>query len=163
MNIRTLIEYHYGMFDRVWDYIMRLSDAQFVQEVDYSIGSVRNHMLHVLAIDQRWIARLQGHPLPDSLSPTEYDTRSAVRAEWDKAASYVMNYVNSVDEAELARVVRFDFDLPGNKIYSSPVSDVLMHLVNHGTDHRAQILRLLNDFGAPTIEQDYLWWDSWDA
>jgi hypothetical protein len=33
-------------------------------------------------------------------------------------------------------------------------------MVNHGTDHRAQILRVLHDFDAPTFDQDliiHLW------
>lgn len=33
-------------------------------------------------------------------------------------------------------------------------------MANHGTDHRAQILRTLYDLGAPTFSQDlimYLW------
>jgi hypothetical protein len=36
----------------------------------------------------------------------------------------------------------------------------ILRLVNHGTDHRAQVLRLLHDLGAPTFNQDliiYLW------
>jgi uncharacterized damage-inducible protein DinB len=41
-----------------------------------------------------------------------------------------------------------------------PAWHVLAHLVNHGTDHRAQVLRVLHDFGAPTFDQDlvmHLW------
>ena len=33
---------------------------------------------------------------------------------------------------------------------------VLLHVVNHGTDHRAQALRLLNDLGVETKSQDYV-------
>lgn len=32
---------------------------------------------------------------------------------------------------------------------------VLLHVVNHGTDHRAQLLRLLSDLGVKTTSQDY--------
>ena len=38
--------------------------------------------------------------------------------------------------------------------------EVLLHMVNHGTDHRAQILARLHELGAETVEQDlmlYLW------
>jgi uncharacterized damage-inducible protein DinB len=41
-----------------------------------------------------------------------------------------------------------------------PAWQVLAHVVNHGTDHRAQILRLLDRYGAPTFDQDlilHLW------
>jgi uncharacterized damage-inducible protein DinB len=36
------------------------------------------------------------------------------------------------------------------------VWQVLLHVVNHGTDHRAQILRLLNDMGVETAYQDFI-------
>jgi uncharacterized damage-inducible protein DinB len=36
------------------------------------------------------------------------------------------------------------------------VWQVLLHVINHGTDHRAQILRLLNDLGLETAYQDYI-------
>ena len=35
---------------------------------------------------------------------------------------------------------------------------VLLHVVNHGTDHRAQLLRLLNDLGIETTYQDYIFY-----
>ncbi len=35
---------------------------------------------------------------------------------------------------------------------------VLLHVVNHGTDHRAQLLRLLNDLGVKTTSQDYIFY-----
>lgn len=33
---------------------------------------------------------------------------------------------------------------------------VLLHVVNHGTDHRSQLLRLLNDLRVKTTSQDYI-------
>jgi uncharacterized damage-inducible protein DinB len=35
---------------------------------------------------------------------------------------------------------------------------VLLHVGNHGTDHRAQILRLLSDLGLKTGPQDYVFY-----
>jgi uncharacterized damage-inducible protein DinB len=34
-----------------------------------------------------------------------------------------------------------------------PVWQALLHTVNHGTDHRAQVLRILQEFEAPTFDQ----------
>jgi uncharacterized damage-inducible protein DinB len=35
---------------------------------------------------------------------------------------------------------------------------ILLHLVNHGTDHRATVLEKLTDLGAPTFDQDFIFW-----
>ncbi len=32
---------------------------------------------------------------------------------------------------------------------------MLIHVANHGTDHRAQLLALLNQLGVETFPQDY--------
>ena len=36
------------------------------------------------------------------------------------------------------------------------VWQVLLHVANHGTDHRAQILRVLKDMGVETTSQDFI-------
>jgi len=38
------------------------------------------------------------------------------------------------------------------------VAETLLHVVNHGTDHRAQILAMLHGMGAPTVAQDLLFY-----
>jgi uncharacterized damage-inducible protein DinB len=35
---------------------------------------------------------------------------------------------------------------------------VLLHVVNHGTDHRAQLLRILHDMGVKTKAQDFIFY-----
>jgi uncharacterized damage-inducible protein DinB len=38
------------------------------------------------------------------------------------------------------------------------VWQVLLHVANHGTDHRAQLLRFLKDLGVETTSQDYIFY-----
>jgi uncharacterized damage-inducible protein DinB len=38
------------------------------------------------------------------------------------------------------------------------VWQVLLHVANHGTDHRAQLLRQLHDLGIETTSQDYIFY-----
>jgi uncharacterized damage-inducible protein DinB len=63
----------------------------------------------------------------------------------------MLGYVSGLEEQQLEAAV------PG---MDEPAWQVFAHVANHGTDHRAQILRLLHDLGAPTFSQDfmiYLW------
>ena len=40
----------------------------------------------------------------------------------------------------------------------APRWQVLLHVANHGTDHRATILQKLHEYGAPTFDQDFVLW-----
>ena len=157
--IRSLFHYNYWAHDQVWDCIMHLSDAQFTQELDYSIGSIRNHVVHVMSVDQRWIARVQETNLPDRLDYADYPTRAAARAKWDAVRTYILNYLDTLDAAQLNRQIVYDIPHRGG-IKQNAVWEILAHVVNHGTDHRAQMLAMLYRLCAPTTEQDlmfYLW------
>jgi uncharacterized damage-inducible protein DinB len=47
-EIRHLYEYHFVLNRCVWDEsVMALTDAQFVQKLDYSVGSIRNQTVHM--------------------------------------------------------------------------------------------------------------------
>lgn len=151
--IRALFDYHHALYERVWDSVEQLSDEQFTQEFEYSHGSIRDQLLHVATTDGRWLRGLQEVPGARSyhLDPADYPTRARVREVWEQISQETRDYLSSLDDEALQRV-------PTGM--GGPVWHGLVHLVNHGTDHRAQILRALSDLDAPTFEQDlifHLW------
>lgn len=162
--IRRLFATNEALHRRLWASIEHLSEEQFVQEVPYSIGSVRNHMVHLASVDQRWLSRVARTALPDRLQYEDYPTKAAARTIWEEAQMHVRWVLATLTEVHLTRTLTFDIqrgDPPQTLTVHAAVWQVLMHVLNHGTDHRAQVLRLLHDFGVPTFEQDWMiyWWD----
>ena len=159
-TVKTIFDYHYGMFDSVWACAAQLTISQFVQDNGYSLGSVRNHLVHCMNVDDRWLARLRETTLPDVLVETDFPDPESVRPLWDDVRERVLAYVTSLSREELEASIAVA--MPGR--YSEPQRsrrrEVLLHMVNHGTDHRAQMLARLHELGAQTVEQDlvlYLW------
>lgn len=159
--IRFLLQYNYDMHQRVWACIDHLSDEQFVEETDYSLRSVRNQMVHVMGVDERWLARVRDEPLPARPDAADFPTRAAVRAYWGAVEGRMRAYGSAVDDAALQVVCQFDMPHRGGR-KATLVWQILAHVVNHGTDHRAQVLALLHHFGAPTLEQDFILYQ-WDT
>jgi uncharacterized damage-inducible protein DinB len=128
---------------------MQLSDEQFVTEINYSHGSIRNQMVHLTAVDERWLRGLKERPDARNYNPnpSDYPTRQSAYELWDATACDLSEFVASLDEEDL---------LSQPKGIGGFAWQVLLHVVNHGTDHRAQVLRALHDFGAPTFNQDYI-------
>ena len=75
----------------------------------------------------------------------DYPTRESFTQTWDNIEGALLEYVLSLSDAELEGV-------PDGILESR--WQALVHLVNHGTDHRAQILSMLHRLGMPTFEQD---------
>jgi uncharacterized damage-inducible protein DinB len=157
-EIRTVHEYGYWAFEKVWDCVMQLSDAQFTQKLDYSRGSIRNQIVHMMSATRRWIIRLSGGEMVPHLAFEDFPTRAATKAKWDELRAEALDYVNALSEVDLDGVVRWQ--LPDRGMDAGNTRwEILLHVANHATDHRAQILAMLNQhFGVETMEQDMLFY-----
>ncbi len=148
---RHFYDYHFAENRKLWDdCIMQLPHDQFTQAMDYSHGSVRGQIRHLISVDDGWFSDLRG--APSLRDPEELPDRASIRAYWDEVEQIMRDYLAALRDEMLS-----------TKPLSGEDEDlllwqVLLHVVNHGTDHRAQLLRLLNDLGVETTSQDYIFY-----
>ena len=152
---RYFYDYHFTENRKIWDsYVTELSHEQFTQDVDYSHGSVRNQIVHIMSTDDAWFSGLRGVEFPEPFNPANFDDRQAIRAHWDNVEQSMRDYL-----------VKLQDDMLFTKPIQEPEDDkelivwqVLLHVANHATDHRAQLLRVLHDLGVETKYQDYIFY-----
>jgi uncharacterized damage-inducible protein DinB len=152
---RHFYNYHFAENRKVWEHVASLTFEQYTQAVDYSRGSVREKVVHLLDAEDVWFSELSGvdpsEPLPETV---DTDDRDAIRTHWDKVEQKIRTYLS---------------DLQDDMLFSKPIKEpeedkdlivwqVLLHVANHATDHRAQLLRMLHDLGAETTYQDYIFY-----
>jgi uncharacterized damage-inducible protein DinB len=150
---RHFYNYHFAINREIWEnYIVPLSQEKFTQPSTYSHGSVRNQIVHLMNVDRVWFSDLGAVKAGEFDDPADPDNREHIRAHWDIVEQEMRDYLTNLRDDMLS---------------SKPLSgedenlilwQVLLHVVNHGTDHRAQILRLLNDLGVKTGPQDYIFY-----
>jgi uncharacterized damage-inducible protein DinB len=151
---RHFYDYHFTENRTVWDsYITSLSDEQFTQDVGYSHGSVRNQIVHLMSVDDAWFSGLRGVELSDSPDSATLVDRTRIRANWDTIEQRMREYL-----AELQDDALFEKPFTEGEDKDLILWQVLLQVTNHGTDHRAQLLRLLNDLGVKTVSQDYIFY-----
>jgi uncharacterized damage-inducible protein DinB len=150
--LRHFVAYHIAENRTLWSYVDQLSADQFVADIAYAHGSIRNQLVHMLSVDATWLAGLRGQPIPEPLDPTQYDSPLHLNVQWDALARELQIYVDELVDIDLMAQPLTDEDA---NLY---VWQVVLHLVNHGTDHRAQVLRCLHDAGIKTVSQDYIFY-----
>lgn len=151
---RHFYNYHFAENRKLWDHVLSLSHGQFIQPVDYSRGSVREQVVHLIDAEDVWFSELQGANPAEPIPTADSDDRAFIRTHWDGVEQKIRGYLA---------------ELQDDMLFTRPITDpeedkdlvvwqVLLHVVNHGTDHRAQLLRLLNDLGVRTTSQDYIFY-----
>lgn len=150
--IKTFTKYHLDMTRRLWESIDQITEEQFLADDAYSRGSIRNLMVHLAATDSNWLAGLKNIPEdedPPAKTSEDYSNRAIAREFWDNTAKNIADYMETLTEVELNEN---PIDIPHSRW------QVLLHMINHGTDHRSTILQRLHELGAPTFEQDFYFW-----
>lgn len=152
---RHFYEYHFAENQKIWDTgISGLTLEQFTRKSGYSRGSVREQIVHLMSADDIWFSELRGVEPAEELPITGLDDREIIRARWDGIEQDMRNYL-----ADLRDIMLFDTPIQEpEEDRNLVVWQVLLHVVTHGTDHRAQLLRLLNDLGVKTGSQDYIFY-----
>lgn len=148
-NVRLYVQYHVALLRQVWDQVDLLTEEQFTQEDAYSHGSIQHLMVHITSVDRRWLAGLKDLPDVGQLKTDDYPNKASARAIFEQVATDLLVYVDSLSE---------DGMLQNAANIPNPRMIVLMHIVNHGTDHRATVLQKLNQFGVPSFGQDFILW-----
>ena len=152
---RYLYDYHFTENRRLWDNcVTPLSPEQFTRNVAYSHGSVRDQIIHLVDVDELWFSELRGIQPSEPFPAASLDDRNEIRTKWDR-----------VEQSMRAYLAQLRDEMLSDKPIEEPEEDkglivwqVLLHVVNHGTDHRAQLLRLIHDLGVKTTSQDFIFY-----
>jgi len=159
-RFKKLFDYNIWANNRMWDCIMQLSDEQFSRPCDYSVGSLHDQCVHQMSAEELWLSRIRDNISTGQLAQTQdYPTRQAIHKHWQGVNQQWVDYIHSLTEADLDASLAF-VSVSYNTTFHNQRWEGLMQVLNHSTDHRAQILSLIYQVGGETIAQDwifYLW------
>lgn len=152
--IKTIWQYNYWGRDKLWQCVQSISHDDYMRPVEYSMGSVHQQIVHTMWAEHLWYSRINNMPRI-TYTADDFADREAVWQQWQEVQSLWMNTINTItqtqiDETFIAKATSGD--------YTQTVGQVLLHVVNHSTDHRAQILRLIHDYGGETFQQDMIFY-----
>jgi uncharacterized damage-inducible protein DinB len=153
-DLRSLYDYNSWANHRVFEYCAVLTPEQFARDLGSSFPSVRDTLVHILSAEWIWLERLHGVSPAAFIAPTELKTVSHVVERWSGIERGLHDYVNSLEETGLGRVL--EYKNTAGTPYASPVWQVLQHVVNHSTYHRGQVTTMLRQLGAKAVSTDLI-------
>ena len=141
--------------DKICEAVSQLGGAEFGHEVGGSFGSVKGTLLHMYGADWVWMERFQGRSpraMPEDGRPAE--TLADVRRKWDPIQEQLRAYAQSMTPSSLSG--KLSYTSFAGEPFTRVLSDALVHLVNHGTYHRGQVVTLLRQLGKSAPSTDFL-------
>jgi uncharacterized damage-inducible protein DinB len=140
-TLRTHLAYTSWATNRLLDAAGELSSEELERDFGTADKSVLGTLTHIFAADRVWLARIHGRP-PEV--PKGYDL-PRLSAEWNALLASWSKWAAALADESVTERISYK-DLKGNP-WISPVWQIVLHVVNHGTHHRGQVAGFLRSMG----------------
>lgn len=108
--------------------------------------AIYSALTHTMSAEWIWRMRCQERVSPTRLlAPADFPTLDDLRARWEAEQQAMRDYVAALRDEELAGTVRYVTTRGESR--EEVLWQILAHVVNHGTQHRAEAALLLTEMG----------------
>jgi uncharacterized damage-inducible protein DinB len=163
-HYRLLFAYNTWANQRVLEEAARAGEADYFQTVPgLSFGSLHATLVHILIGELVWLARWQCGKPPEALkdarqavmiAETEIRSFADLRRIWDAELQKQRAFFEGLQDDALDRPVSYvtQFGEPNVQ----PLSQLMMHVFNHGTQFRAEAAVRLTELGLSPGDLDLI-------
>jgi uncharacterized damage-inducible protein DinB len=156
-QVLSFYDYNYWANHCLLDKAAELDPELWIAPAEVSFGSLRDTLAHVLYTEWMWRQRFQ-----EGISPTATDfpkgntfsTVEQMRLRWEQEEGLMHEYLAGLTNKDFGRVIRYK-NTKGVD-YENPLWQILLHVVNHGTQFRSEAAVLLTQYGRSPGDIDYI-------
>ncbi len=154
-DVEVLFNYSEWANQRILDATARLTSEQFLAQTDPNGKSVRDILVHMLGAAWIWRMRLQHGAAPTRLlDPADFPTYNALVERWHEEQAGWNGYVGGLVDDEVNRPVLYR-NTKG-ELFEAVMWQILLHVINHGTQHRAEVAQILTGYGCSPGDVDMI-------
>lgn len=109
---------------------------------------------HIISAQEIWLNRVLGKDIItdpwNRLTETEWISKSIpLTAEW-------INFLEGLHETDFEK--RVEYANTKGEQFTNTIKDIVIHVINHSTYHRAQIASLIRQAGGEPAKTDYIFY-----
>jgi uncharacterized damage-inducible protein DinB len=145
-DILMLYDYNYWASARILSATLQVMPEAFVAANTSSYGSLRGTLVHILSAETIWRRRLQGEQMPTGLpQEADFPTPQSLHDACLDAEAHMRAYLDSLSDSDLQAICQYK-NTKGVP-FQNTTWHILSHMLNHGTQHRAEAAAMLTDLG----------------
>jgi len=154
-DILTLYKYNQWANAKILNAAANVPQEQFLAPAAFPHGGLRSTLVHVMFAEWIWRQRWTGVSPTVRLKPEDFPTVESLCARWAEEERQLMDFVDRLSDESLNGTVQYTNT--SGKPFTRILWHMMAHVVNHGTQHRAEAAALLTEFGRSPGDIDLIY------
>ena len=154
-DILLLYKYNQWANAKILTTAAKAPQEQYLAPNAFPHGGLRGTLVHVLFAEWIWRNRWEGTSPHYRLRPEDFPTIDSLCSRWTEEEKKLMDFVDQVTDERLNNT--FSYNNTSGKPFTKILWHAMAHLVNHGTQHRAEAAAMLTDFGHSPGDLDLIY------
>lgn len=160
-GLRTLYDYNDWANARIFAAAANLSQEQFDTPGAAGHGAIHETLLHLINTQGAWLSWWDGSLAPEAAMRTRFVAAdhpdvAVVRAAWEQVTAQTRAFLSDLSDEDAQRL--YTSTPPGRPAWTSPLWKMMLHVANHGTQHRSEIATMLTNHGHSPGDLDLLFY-----
>jgi uncharacterized damage-inducible protein DinB len=161
VDIKRQFEYMDWANDLAMQAAANLAHENLRRDFGSSHGSIFGTLLHMAGAEWIWVERWHGHSPRKTEAWASWSTEACadvrtLAERWQAVRDRRTRFVCDIDEEQLA--ADLDFNLLSGDASSMPLVDQMLHVVNHATMHRGQVVGMIRQLGIEPPSTDLIFY-----
>ena len=152
---RELILYMLWADRTVLGAVREVTQDDLTRDAGVSFGSMLGTMAHMLGAQRLWLARFAGQSLDHIPGPGDFPDLLSWIHGWEETASETEAFVAGLTDEQLQTPITWTNTR--GETYTLPLWQPVVHMVNHATYHRGQVISMLRQMGYPAPSTDLVY------
>ena len=149
-------QYNHWANQRIAEAVLGLSTEQQQQEIPSSFPGIYKTLFHLWSVDVVWLQRLHEGQVLIQEDPFKNSMAGLTEALLEKNLEWI-SWLDGQDENKLKE--DFSYKNLKGQSFREPLYQILLHVFNHGSYHRGQIVTLFHHLGVEKIPAtDFILW-----
>jgi uncharacterized damage-inducible protein DinB len=153
-DIQLLYKYNSWANRRILDAATLINEEEFLAPASYPHGGLRSTLTHILFAEWIWRTRWQGESPTLRINPSEFPTFDSLRVRWLKEEMALKAFVDKLTDEKLN--VPFQYKNTRGDEMENILWQAMVHVVNHGTQHRGEAAAMLTEFNHSPGDTDFI-------
>lgn len=149
-DIKFIYEYNYWANKKILEAASKLPQEQFIAPAEFPFGieqggSLRSTILHIVDAEYGWRGFFEFKKFGEDLNADDFGTLEALEKKFQEEEKAMRAWLDRITNDDVNGKVTYTND--EGILRTRTLWHCLLHVVNHGTQHRSEAAAMLTELG----------------